>query len=137
MKEIIVVAAAIIKSNQLLITKRANGQFKGLWELPGGKVEPNESFNDALKREIDEELSLNIRVNQFITTINHQYPNFKLIMHVFVCEIINGEISLLDHSEYRWINQNQLKYVNWLPADIKLIPSLRNIFQNKPNLYFN
>ncbi len=128
MTEITVVAAAIIHKNKLLVTQRGSGSFQGMWELPGGKVENNETFEEALKREILEELALNIHIEKFMTTIYYQYPSFHLTMHVYLCQIENGELVLNEHSASRWVTSSKLKYINWLPADLDLLPKLEKIY---------
>ena len=130
MTEITVVAAAIIHEKKLLVTQRGSGSFQGMWELPGGKVENNETFEEALKREILEEISLNIQIEKYLATIKYQYPSFYLTMHVYLCHIENGELILNEHSASRWVTSSQLKYINWLPADLDLLPKLEKALLN-------
>ena len=98
-----VVAAIIEKDNKILIAQRKYGEFAGLWEFPGGKIEPNETNIHAIIREIEEEFDVEINVNHFLTTIEHQYDTFYLIMDCFICSIKSGELTLHDHTSYKWI----------------------------------
>lgn len=121
MKTIEVVAAIIIKDNKYLVTKRGSGEFKGLFEFPGGKVEQNESCKDALIREIKEELELDILVNDYLCTINYSYPNFNLIMHTYFSTIINGDITLNEHEAYLWVEKENLQSLEYIAADIEVV----------------
>lgn len=125
MKTIKVVAAVICESFQekkrIFTTARGYGEFKGQWEFPGGKIEPGETPQQALEREIQEELATKIRVGDLITTIEYDYPDFHLSMDCFWCEIIDGDLVLLEAQEARWLTKNELDSVKWLPADLKLI----------------
>lgn len=121
MKTIQVVAAVIYDNNKFLITKRKHKLFNGLWEFPGGKIEENETHEQALIREIKEELEIDIEVNDFITTVEYQYPEFYLIMHVYRCEKINGKINLNVHSDIKWIIKNEINNYEWVPADLGII----------------
>lgn len=120
MKNVEVVAAIIQKDDQFLATQRGYGQFKGLWEFPGGKIDLNETKEEALKREIKEELNCNINIKRFILTINYDYPNFHLTMHCFLCELLS-DFTLLEHDDYQWLNKNNLMDVKWLEADIEIV----------------
>lgn len=120
MKKIHVVAAIIEKDNKILIAQRLKGQFAGLWEFPGGKVELFESNEHAIVREIEEEFDTEIEVNDFLTTIEHQYDDFYLIMDCFICSIKCGDLILHDHMAYKWINPKE-EIANWVPADVKVI----------------
>lgn len=127
MKKISVVAAIIYdKNDRILITQRVDGQFNGLWEFPGGKIEQNETNQEALIREIKEELNIDIQVKEFVTTVNYAYPNFYLEMHVYKCSIIKGQINLSVHSGYRWISKDELNFIEWVPADIEIIDKIKN-----------
>ncbi len=125
MKTIKVVAAVICESFQekkrIFTTARGYGEFKGQWEFPGGKIEPGETPQQALEREIQEELATKIRVGDLITTIEYDYPDYHLSMDCFWCEIIDGDLVLLEAQEARWLTKNELDSVKWLPADLKLI----------------
>ena len=123
MKTIEVVAAVIKDGNKILATQRGYGDYKGFWEFPGGKVEKGESFKDALKREIKEELLVDIKVNDLIKTIEFDYPKFHLVMHCFWCEI-DGEIKLTEHLSSKWLDKVTLYSVDWLEADIEVLEEI-------------
>lgn len=124
MKVIEVVAAIIQKENQYLATQRGYGDFKGFWEFPGGKIEFGESHEVALKREIREELGINISIEKFICTTDYDYSSFHLTMHCYLCNIVSGEIELREHIAIRWLNPYELNDVKWLPADKEIIDKL-------------
>jgi len=121
METIRVVAAVIRSENRIFATARGYGDFKGQWEFPGGKIEPGETSEAALVREIKEELDTEIRVGEFIHTIEYDYPTFHLSMDCFWCEIINGNLVLKEAEDAKWLEKDQLYDVKWLPADMKLI----------------
>lgn len=122
MKIVKVVAAVIKKENEVLIAQRLKGDFAGLWEFPGGKVEKGETNEEALKREIMEEMELPIDVNEYLTTVEYDYPSFHLSMDCYLCELKNEFIQLHDHTAYRWISINdQLADIKWVPADVAVI----------------
>lgn len=121
MKEIKVVAAIIQKENKILATKRGYGEFINMWEFPGGKIEPGETKEQALVREIKEELNIEISVDKFAIDIEYQYPNFYLFMSCFMCSIKEGSIELLEHNDGKWITKEELNTLNWLPADIDAV----------------
>jgi 8-oxo-dGTP diphosphatase len=121
MKTIEVVAAIIVRDNRMLITRRVGGQFDGLWEFPGGKIEPNETHEKALKREIFEELNIEISVNNYLDTVNFSYESFHLIMHLYFCNIYSGSIRLNEHSDLRWISSDDKENINWVPADVQVL----------------
>ena len=133
MMHIRVVAAIIIdfKQKRILATQRGRGDYKGKWEFPGGKIEQDETVEQALFREIKEELNLDIRILEFFQKVNYTYPEFRLEMDCYFVEIQSGELILTEHLAYRWLNITQLKKVDWLPADIDLIDNLKNT----PNLF--
>ena len=125
MKTIKVVAAIICddikEKNKIFATARGYGDLKGGWEFPGGKVEIGETPQEALKREIREELDTEIKVGKLIDTIEYDYPTFHLSMDCFWCEIVKGELVLKEHEAARWQAREQLGEVEWLPADVTLI----------------
>ena len=125
MKEIKVVAAIIQKENKILATKRGYGEFINMWEFPGGKIEPGETKEQALVREIKEELNIEISVDKFAIDIEYQYPNFYLFMSCFMCSIKEGSIELLEHNDGKWITKEELNTLNWIPADIDAVNYLK------------
>lgn len=125
MKEIKVVAAIIQKENKILATKRGYGEFINMWEFPGGKIEPGETKEQALVREIKEKLNIEINVDKFAIDIEYQYPNFYLFMSCFMCSIKEGSIELLEHNDGKWITKEELNTLNWLPADIDAVNYLK------------
>ena len=134
MKTIRVVAAVIKAVNEngepiIFATQRGYGEFKGGWEFPGGKIEAGETSQEALKREIMEELDTEISVGTLIDTIEYDYPEFHLSMDCFWCKIISGDLVLKEHEAARWLTKNQLMDVEWLPADITLIGKIREEMQ--------
>ena len=126
MKTIEVVAAIITENNKIFATQRGYGEFKDGWEFPGGKLEEGESSERALIREIKEELSVEIKIRSFLTTVKYDYPNFHLTMHCFICEVVTGEIMLLEHKAAKWLSKEELDSVNWLAADMDVVELLKN-----------
>ena len=129
MKTIRVVAAVIRAVNNknkpvIFATKRGYGEFKGGWEFPGGKIESGETPQQALKREIMEELDTEIAVGELIDTIEYDYPNFHLSMDCFWCEVIHGELILNEAEDAKWLTMEHLADVKWLPADVTLIEKI-------------
>lgn len=127
MKTINVVAAVIMKEGKVFATQRGYGEFKDGWEFPGGKVEAGESPEDALRREIREELEVEVNVGDLIDTIEYDYPAFHLSMKCYACTIAGGSPHLLEHEAARWLYADQLDSVAWLPADITLIPKIAGL----------
>lgn len=127
MKTIEVVAAIIKAEDKILSTQRGYGEFKGGWEFPGGKLEKGETNEEALKREIKEELNVEINIDQFVDTVNYDYDTFHLIMHCYLCSIKSGKIILNEHSDATWLNKESLDDVDWLPADVELIETLKGV----------
>lgn len=125
MKNIYVVAAIIQNNNKVLATQRGYGPYKGQWEFPGGKIKSEETPTDALIREIHEELAADIKVLRFFATITHPYPEFFLHMDCFLCSLTSENIQLLEHQDARWLSSHELEKVEWLPADLKLIPQIK------------
>lgn len=130
MKTIKVVAAVICDSlentTKIFATARGYGEFKGKWEFPGGKLEAGETSQQALIREIQEELDVKIEVGELIDTIEYDYPTFHLSMDCFQCVVVDGEIILKEAEAARWLDKDELYSVDWLPADIALIEKLQN-----------
>lgn len=130
MKTVKVVAAVITASNEngekmIFATQRGYGEFKDGWEFPGGKVEPRETPQAALKREIMEELETEIEVGDLIETIEYDYPTFHLSMDCFWAEIVKGDLVLREHEAAKWLTKEQLESVDWLPADLGLVEKVR------------
>ena len=129
MKQIEVVAAIIYKDGAYFATQRGYGEFEGMWEFPGGKIEPGESRESALKREIQEELGIDITIDKFLCTTDYDYPSFHLTMHCYLCSVKSGMIELREHKSARWLTVESLDSVEWLPADKEIVDKL-----NKYNL---
>lgn len=127
MKTINVVAAVIMKDGKVFATQRGYGEFKDGWEFPGGKVEAGESPEEALRREIREELEVEVNVGDLIDTVEYDYPAFHLSMKCYACTIAGGSPHLLEHEAARWLSADQLDSVAWLPADITLIPKIAGL----------
>ena len=125
MKVIEVVAAIIYKNGAYLATQRGYGEFEGMWEFPGGKIESGESREVALKREIREELGGDITIDKFLCTTDYDYPSFHLTMHCYLCSVKSGEIELREHKSARWLTTKTLDSVEWLPADKYIIDELK------------
>ena len=124
MKRIEVVAAIIRRGDTIFATQRGYGDFKDWWEFPGGKVEPGETPEDALLREIREELSTDIRVDKFLYTVDYDYPTFHLTMHCYMCSLLREALHLNEHEAARWLKGEDIHSVNWLPADEILLPMI-------------
>jgi len=125
MKTIKVVAAIIIEDGKVFATQRGYGDFKGGWEFPGGKVEPDETPQEALVREIREELETEIEVGELLDTIEYDYPKFHLSMDCFICKIKSGDLLLKEHKAAKWLTKEILYSVEWLPADLGLIEKVK------------
>ena len=117
MKQIEVVAAVIRKGDKIFATQRGYGDFKDWWEFPGGKMEAGETPEEALIREIREELSADISVDEFLCTVEYDYPAFHLTMHCFLCSLVGEALHLNEHEAARWLTKEELDSVKWLPAD--------------------
>ncbi len=127
MKHIEVVAAIIIHEDKILCVQRNQSKFDYIsfkYEFPGGKLEDGESQESALIREINEELSMTICVNEKFLTVNHDYPDFKITMHSFICTCENPALKLNEHISYEWLNKNQLNKLDWAEADIPIVKKL-------------
>ena len=125
MKTIRVVAAVIRDNDRIFATARGYGEFKGGWEFPGGKIEPGETPEQALVREIHEELDTEISVGQLLHTVEYDYPAFHLSMDCFWCSIISGDLTLKEAEAAKWLTKENLYDVNWLPADRELVEIIR------------
>ena len=135
MKTINVVAAIIIRATddgtkQVFATQRGYGDWKGWWEFPGGKIEEGESTEDALKREIKEELATEISVGDYVDTIEYDYPAFHLSMKCYECSVISGKLELLEHENASWLTKENLRSVQWLPADITILDKVEKILHS-------
>ena len=126
MKTINVVAAIIIKDNKIFATQRGYGEFKDGWEFPGGKVELGEAPENAIVREIKEELDTTIEVKEYFDTVEYDYPNFHLSMKCYICTVVSGKLELLEHEAAKWLDKDSLDSVAWLPADLGLVDKLKD-----------
>ena len=124
MKTIEVVAAIIKKEEKIFITRRSYGEFKDMWEFPGGKIEVGETNEEALIREIKEELELDINKLEFLTTVEYDYPTFHLTMHCYTCKICGGILNLNAHNDAKWVSIQELREEKWVPADIDVVKNL-------------
>ena len=122
-----VVAAVIIKDGQLFATQRGYGNYKDWWEFPGGKIEPGETPQEALRREIREELDTIVSVGELLYTVEYDYPEFHLSMQCYLCTIVSGELTLLEHEAACWLGKDELLNVRWLPADVALVEKIRTL----------
>ena len=127
MKTIEVVAAIIVKGTEVFATQRGYGDFKGWWEFPGGKIETGERPQEALKREIMEELQAKISVGDLLETVEWDYPTFHLTMHCFVCSLESESLCLNEHADSAWLTKDTLDSVKWLPADLVLLDKIAAI----------
>ena len=126
MKTINVVAAIIIKDNKIFATQRGYGEFKDGWDFPGGKVEQGEAPENAIVREIKEELDTVIEVKEYFDTVEYDYPNFHLSMKCYICTVVSGKLELLEHEAAQWLDKDSLDSVAWLPADLGLVDKLKD-----------
>lgn len=124
MKQIEVVAAILHRDGAYFATQRGYGEFEGMWEFPGGKIEPGESREVALKREIQEELGVDIAIEELLCTTEYDYPSFHLTMHCYLCRIEAGDIELREHKSAQWLTAEMLDSIEWLPADKEIIEIL-------------
>ena len=123
-KTIEVVAAVIRKDDKIFTTQRGYGEWKDWWEFPGGKMEPGETPEEALEREIREELSTEISVDEFLCTVEYDYPKFHLVMHCYMCSLLTDSLHLNEHEAAKWLGREELPSVKWLPADVGVIERL-------------
>jgi len=124
MKTIHVVAAIIMKGGRVFATQRGYGDYKDWWEFPGGKIEDGETPEEALVREIREELHADVSVGRLIDTVEYDYPKFHLVMRCYLCELISDSFELVEHEAARWLGAEDIRTVKWLPSDIEVIEKL-------------
>ncbi len=129
-KRVHVAAAVILRTNpnqakEVFATQRGYGEFKDWWEFPGGKIEAGESAKEAIVREIQEELATTIKVEHQLCTVEYDYPAFHLSMECFLCTIVSGKLTLLEHENSAWLSLDKLNSVNWLPADVEVLNSIK------------
>lgn len=127
MKTVRVVAAIIIENGKVFATQRGYGEFKDGWEFPGGKIEPGETPEEAIVREIKEELDTEVEVIELLDTVEYDYPNFHLSMGCFICKIKSGDLVLKEHEAAKWLTKDTLGSLEWLPADMGLVGEIENI----------
>lgn len=133
LKKIEVVAAVIVKDGKILATQRGYGEFKGKWEFPGGKIDKDELEENALIREIKEELNADINIIDYLTTVRYDYPKFHLIMHTYICtlkndiELVKHNEKELEHDDVIWLNKEELNSLDWLPADIEVVNAYKKL----------
>lgn len=125
LKKIDVVAAIITDGHQIFATQRGYGTYKDGWEFPGGKMEPGESPEEALIREIREELDTEIAVGHLLDTVEYDYPEFHLTMHCYICRVRSGDLVLKEHEAARWLSASTIDSVDWLPADLQILPLVK------------
>jgi len=131
LKNIEVVAAILVKEDKILATKRGYGEFMNMWEFPGGKIEPGEAKEEALLREIREELNIEISIGDLLCTVDYDYPDFHLTMHCFICTVTDGKITLIEHKDAKWLSMDELDTVQWLPADIGILDKIKRYMSTK------
>lgn len=127
MKQVEIATAIIMKDHKILTTRRGYGQFINLWEFPGGKIESGETTEDALIRELQEELAVEVIPEELFMTTEYDYPDFHLTMHCYLCSIKKGTITLLEHNGAKWLDKDHLDTVEWLPANQPVIDGLREM----------
>ena len=125
MKKIEVVAAIVQDGEKIFATQRGYGEFKDGWEFPGGKIEPGESKETALARELKEELDMEVEIGELFETVEYDYPSFHLTMHCFKCKLSGSHVTLLEHEAAKWLKAKELDSVKWLPADEEIINELK------------
>ena len=131
MKQIEVVAAIIRKEDKIFATQRGYGEWKDWWKFPGGKIEAGETPEEALKREIQEELSTEISVDKFLCTVEYDYPAFHLTMHCYLCSLLTEALHLNEHEAAKWLTMEELNSVKWLPADMEVVEKMEAATNNK------
>ena len=131
MKQIEVVAAIIRKEDKIFATQRGYGEWKDWWEFPGGKIEAGETPEEALKREIQEELSTEISVDKFLCTVEYDYPAFHRTMQCYLCSLLTEALHLNEHEAAKWLTMEELNSVKWLPADMEVVEKMEAATNNK------
>ena len=126
-KTIEVVAAVIVQDGRVFATQRGYGDYKGWWEFPGGKIEKGETKEQALKRELREELAIETEIGNLIKSVEFDYPKFHLVLHCFLAKIIHGEPKLLEHESARWVDRSNIDDLNWLKADLEVIEKIKTL----------
>ena len=129
MKTIDVVAALIVHDGKIFATQRGYGEWRGWWEFPGGKKEPGETSEEALVREIREELATEITVDRYVTIVEWDYPTFHLSMRCYLCSVVSGSLTLLEHEAAAWLDREHLRSVKWLPADEAILDEIDGLLQ--------
>ena len=135
MKQVTVSGAVILRTNpetnkkEIFATQRGYGDYKDGWEIPGGKLEPGETPEECIVREIREELATEVRAERILGVVDYDYPTFHLTMHCILCTIVSGELKLLEHEAARWLTRDTLHSVNWLPADQLILDKIEEILQ--------
>lgn len=124
-KIISVVAAVIVRNGCVLATQRGYGDFEGGWEFPGGKVEPDETPEEAIVREINEELNVDISIERLLVTVEHDYETFHLSMRCYVSSMLEDHVTLLEHHAAKWLDSETIDSVDWLPADVKVVDAIK------------
>ncbi len=127
MKRIEVVAGIIRDGGRIFATQRGYGEFKDGWEFPGGKIEAGESHEEALKRELFEELDMEVAVGDLVEIVEYDYPQFHLTMYCYFCQLLNPDYELKEHEAAKWLTKDSLDSVDWLPADLSVIEKLRTL----------
>lgn len=131
MNQITVSGAIILRENngtkEIFTTQRGYGEWKGWWEIPGGKLESGETPEQCIVREIKEELATEVKAEKLLGVVHYDYPTFHLTMHCILCTIVSGKLELLEHEAAKWVNKNTLHSVNWLPADEQILPEIEKL----------
>lgn len=133
MKQVTVSGAVILRTNpetnqkEIFVTQRGYGDYKDGWEIPGGKLEPGETPEECIVREIREELAIEVRVERILGVVDYDYPTFHLTMHCILCTIVSGKLQLLEHEAAKWVNKETLRSVEWLPADRLILDKIEEL----------